>query len=484
MNNQNQSLREQASKGGRWTGYSAIVGIAVQLAQLAILGRTLEPADFGLMAMMLFVIGVANSIADFGLGNYLIQVETLTRRLFLRVIVIVSSLSLTLSIAIAASSSLIAEYYKQPSLTELLPLLASSVVMFTLSQLFMSVLQRVFLFRIIAIGEMISVGVSLASTTLMSMSGYGAWSLVLGTVLGSSVRAIVFGSRVVSLLETLPVENQPELSSVKAFALYQTGERVLNYVGSNLEKVIIGRVLGEVSLGYYTIAYQLMVKPFSILNPIFTRVALPLFSSIRSDNDRLGSGYLQIVKTIAIIVFPLYIIMAICAPSVVVILMGESWRESAPMLYVLSFVGMMFSIGNPIGSLILAKGQPKISFYFNIVSTLLLAIAFWIGSRYSALGVAIGYLIVVVCILYPLEFYIRFKLVRMSIREYFRSLGHVFIAAAIPISVHAALYLPDMHPSSLSDQVALAAFSIAFFFAYLLKFERPFINSTKSLFFK
>ena len=78
MSEANLSLREKAVAGGRWTSISAIASLLIQFAQLAILGRLLSPADFGLMAMMMIVIGLANLLADFGVSNYFIQIKALS----------------------------------------------------------------------------------------------------------------------------------------------------------------------------------------------------------------------------------------------------------------------------------------------------------------------------------------------------------------------------------------------------------------------
>ena len=82
MSEANLSLRERAAAGGRWTAVSAIASVLIQLAQLAILGRLLSPNDFGLMAMMMIVIGLASLLADFGVSNFLVQTKVLTGQLF------------------------------------------------------------------------------------------------------------------------------------------------------------------------------------------------------------------------------------------------------------------------------------------------------------------------------------------------------------------------------------------------------------------
>jgi O-antigen/teichoic acid export membrane protein len=356
-----------------------------------------------------------------------------------------------------------------------------SVVAFAISQILMSTLQRFFAFKKIVIGETFSGCILLVTTAYLAITGYGVWSLVIGQLVAGTTRAIVFAVLVLDPARLLPKHDQSELSTVKTFAAYQTGERLLNYLGWNLDKLIIGRILGEVALGFYSVAYQLMIRPLSVLNPIFTRVALPLFVNIRNDDARLAAGYLDTVKIIALVSFPIYIAMALCAPAIIQIIMGEKWGEAAPILYFLSLLGLFFSIGNPIGTLILAKGKPKWAFQLNCFSLLIYAFAFWLGSQYSALAVAVAFLVAGVFVLFPVEFYLRHQLVGMTLVQYFSAMRHLFIAAAIPILLHAFFYLSDMSSSNIDSQLISAFFAVIFFFTYLLFKDRQLIVIAKNL---
>lgn len=481
MTDQSQSLRMRAANGARWTATSASVSVILQIAQLAILGRLLGPSEFGLMAMMMVVVGLLSSIADFGLGNYLVQKETLSQKTLIDLLMIAAAVSMLLAVVIALSSSLFAEYYKQPMLAQFLPWLSISIVIFTISQMLMSVLQRFFAFKEIAIAEIGSAILALAGTTLLARSGYGVWSLVIGQLLAGSARATIFALPLIGLIRQLPKYEKTKLFKARIFAMYQTGERLSNYLGWNLDKIIIGRFLGNVDLGLYSVAYQLMIRPFSALNPIFTRVTLPLFVKIRDNDVRLGVAYLQTIRTVALLMFPIYMVMAISAPAIINIVMGDKWSASAPILYVLSLLGIFFSIGNPIGTLILAKGKPKWAFNLNLFSLLIYALAFWIGSQYSVLGVAIAFLVAGLVVVYPIEFYLRYRLVTMSVVQYFMAMRHLFIAVIIPLSIHAIFCLTISETFSLVSQILIAMLAVVFFFSYLFLYDRSLIISTKNI---
>lgn len=478
------SLRVHAAKGGKWTATSAIAGGALQVTQLIILGRLLEPADFGLMAMMMVVIGLVNSIADFGLGNYLVQVEELCQSQLNRLLVIVLALALMLAGIVALSASAVAAYYKTPQLTILLPWLSLAIVASTVSQMLFALLQRSFAFKVIAVGEIASALATLLATTVVALAGHGVWALVVGQLVAGLSRLLLFLPRFLRLRCGLPKTGDSVLCNVRKFALFQTGERALNYVGWNLDKLILGRLVGDVGLGIYTVAYQLMIRPFSVLSPVFTRVSLPLFVSIKNDDTRLISGYLQTIRVIALLSFPVYVGISIAAPGIILLIIGQKWAASASVLSVLSMLGMFFSIGNPIGTLVLAKGKPQWSFHINLVSLLVYALAFAVGAQFGAMGVAWAFLLAGVLVLYPLEFVLRHWLVGMGIKQYFQAMAHLFVAAGLPLLIHGmwrGWHGEMMEPWS---SLVWGTVAVVFFYGYVGLFDGSLLSGVRDLILK
>jgi O-antigen/teichoic acid export membrane protein len=478
------SLRAHAARGGKWTAISASFGASLQIAQLVVLARLLGPADFGLMAMMMLVIALANSIADFGLGNYLVQLDRLCRSSLNKLLSTVTALSLALTGMVAFSADVVADYYKAPQLTDLLPWLSIAIVVTTLSQILFALLQRSFAFKAIAVGEIASALVAFVSSIGVALAGYGVWALVVGQLVAGASRLLMFLPHFLQLRRDLPVDLDIDLHNARRFALFQTGERVLNYVGSNMDKLILGRLVGDTGLGLYTVAYQLMIRPFSVLNPIFTRVALPLFSGIRNDDPRLISGYLQILRVIASLTFPVYVSFSIAAPGIVLLVMGEKWAASAPILSLLSVLGIFISIGNPIASLILAKGKPQWGFYINLVSLLVYALAFAIGAQFGVIGVAWAFLLANMVVLYPLEFFLRYKLVGMCVSQYFQAMMHLFTAAAVPLMVYGLWHYTYGVKFVPYWSFLWGILAIFFFYGYLWLFDRPLLVNIINLIFK
>ncbi len=112
---------------------------------------------------------------------------------------------------------------------------------------------------------------------LGAFQGWGVLALVLGQLAATIIRSgllAVMGW--VSWRPTLHFKRE-DLGGFISFGLYQMGERSINYFAWNLDKLLIGRILGSSALGFYNVAYQLMMRPLMVLNPILTRVAFPVF---------------------------------------------------------------------------------------------------------------------------------------------------------------------------------------------------------------
>lgn len=474
------SLTAKAAAGGRWTAISAVASVVIQFAQLAILGRLLSPEDFGLMAMMMVVIGLASTLADFGLSNYIVRARSLAERQFTSLLLIACGFAGLLASAVVASATWVSAYFKTPMLMELLPVLGVVVVLSAATQIGTALLQRAMRFRALALAELISGLAGLVAGVLCAFAELGIWSLIAAQLTVAVFKPVLCWGYARDLVIFHRPVWSAELAAGLRFGAFQTGERLLNFAGWNVDKAIIGRMLGEGGLGIYSVAYQLVLRPFSILNPIFTRVALPVFASVQDDDQRLQRGYLQMLRTIALLSFPVYLVIMVAADSLILFLLGSQWNEAGSVLQVLSILGFVFSLGNPIGSLLLAKGRADLGFYYNVIALLVYAIAIYIGSGYGVIGVAIGFVAAAACLLFPLEFLLRWMLIRMSVSEYLRALGPLLAAILVPITL-VSIYRSFMPGFSRGSDLIEAFIALSVFLAVVWLTERGLVRRTVQL---
>lgn len=428
-------LRKRATSGARWTGTSTGVRIAAQFLQLAILARLLDVSDFGLMAMVNVVLAFAQTFADSGVSNAIIHYrdarrEELSSLYWLNVLSGVGVFALTWLVA-----PLVARVYHQPALVPLLHVASLVFIVVSLGQQFITLSERDLRFRSLASIEIASVVVSAIVGIWLAWTGYGVWSLVWSNLVAAVVRsgamAVVGWSTWRPQMHFRPMECRRYLH----FGAYQMGDRTVNLVGQQLDKIVIGIVMGPTPLGYYDMASRMTSRPYQIVNPIFTRVAFPVFAAVQKDRERLRKGYLELMEVLTGLTIPIYIGMMALASPFVLVQLGDKFAPSIPLLRILAVLGLAYALSSPASSLILACGRADIGFYLNILRTGMILLGIWAGARWGLVGIACAMVIVVWAVMFPTHAYVRWKLVRMTLGEFLNATQPFFwsaLGAAVP----------------------------------------------------
>ena len=413
------SLRDQATKGVRWNGASLIAATLLQLAQTAILARLLPPSEFGLMGLVLVATGFAQALSDFGLGGAIIYGQTSDQNQLSSLFWANAIGGVGLFLVIAVSGPLAAAVYNQPALTRLLPIAALSFLVAPFGQPMVAILQRDLRFRRLVVCEFLGHLSGASVAVFLAWKLGNAFALVWG-----QLAAVSFRSAALWLLADWRPSGRLRLEDLRphlSFGFFQTGQRLVNFLTQNLDKILIGRLLGTSALGYYTVAYQLMVRPMLLLNPVLTRVAFPVFARMQGDLYRIKDAYLEMIRLIAFMMLPLYLGMFAASGPLLHTLLGLAWMPVEPVFRVLLLLGLVQCLGNPLDSLILALGKAKLSFWFNVFALGLYAIAIPLGSHFGMLGIAYALLIACAGVMVPADLWLRWKVARMLPGEYARA---------------------------------------------------------------
>ena len=231
-----------------------------------------------------------------------------------------------------------------------------------------------------------------------------------------------------------------DLNGYLSFGLYQMGEKTINYLNSNLDYLLIGSMFGAKSLGFYTLAYNLIIKPTTLINPIITKVAFPFFSRMQNEPIRLKRGYLKVLQLLSTVNYPLLAGLAVVAPAAVPVIFGEQWLPSIILIQLLTIVGLLRSNGNPVGSLILAKGRADLGFKWNLAITVTQIPGLYLGARMGGtVGVAIAFSIVMAIYSIPNYMFLIRTLLGPCLHEYIQSMWpSLWMSGAMAVAVFAA----------------------------------------------
>ncbi|UCC38736.1 MAG: MOP flippase family protein [Candidatus Aminicenantes bacterium] len=426
-------LRAQVVSGVKWSGTSMGIITTLQFITLAILARLLSPSDFGLMGMIMVVIGFAQAFADMGLSNALIQRQGVPENHLSSFFWINVLSGIILFGGIVLLRQLAAIYFKEPILSRYLIFAAFIFLITPAGQIFTTLLKKELRFRALSKTEIAGTVVYSASAIGFALAKFGVLSLIFGQLIRSlfTVGILFFIFRKTWLPRFhLSIK---EIRSYLSFGVYQMGERVVNYFSANIDYIVIGRFLGPTALGFYALAYQIMIFPLSKINPVITQVAFPTFSKIKDDNPRIRRGYCKAINYISMLSFPMLAGMLVIAPEFIRIVYGAKWEPSIIVLQIFCLVGVFKSLGNPVGSVLLAKGRADIGFYWNLFSVIIVAIAEIIGANWGIVGVAIAILILQVPFFFIIQPIVN-RLIVLKFGQYFKAIQLPFLCSVIMLA--------------------------------------------------
>lgn len=472
------SLTHQAVSGVKWNSSAMVVRIGVQFLSLAVLARVLSPDDFGLMSMALVVTGFAQAFADFGLSNAIIHRQDATREQLSSLYWLNLAVGFVLFGGLWLATPLVVAYYQEPALTEVLQWAIASFLIVPIGQQFQSLLRRELRFRTLSIFQIVDSIFYAASAIGFALAGFGVMSLVWAALL----RALINTSLLVSVAvrsHWLPALHfrRADLSGFVGFGLFQMGERSLNYLATNVDYLIIGRFLGTDALGYYTLAYNLIRMPLVYINPVLVSVAFPAFARVQMRDDLLRAGYGKMLRYLSAVSFPIMAGMLVVAPLFVPLVYGPQWLPAVPVIQIFCLLGALKGLSNPLGSLLLAKGKADLGFYLNVLAIVGYAASNLFGVRWGITGVATSGLLFSTLVLMPLDFYLRWRIIRMSVKEFWVAIRYPLYAS---LSMLGALVLAQWLLPPLEHTWLVLAFliliGVALYGGVLWILDRPFLT--------
>ncbi len=415
----NLSLKQKAISGVKWTTLSTVVTTILQLLQLAILARFLDPSAFGLMALVMVVIGFSQAFLDMGISNAIIHKQEITKDQLSTMYWVNVLAGFALFILISAISPLVASFYHESELTMLIILVGLTFIIQPFGQQFMVLWQKEMRFSEIAKIDIASKFISLLVSVYFAYEGYGVYALVYGTLASVAVQTILFLYK--GLQEHKPsfVLKLNEIKEFLSFGAYQMGEKSINFFTGQADTIIIGKLLGMENLGLYNLVKQIIEKNVYVLNSIINKVTFPMFSKIQNDEKKLKETYLKVLGTLTLIQYPILATQFFYGYDILLFILGDKWIGTEELIKLFAIYSLFLVYGNPIGTILLSKGKANWSFYSNIIYFVLYPISIYIFiNLYGLNGALYGYIYIGLLSMYPYWKLMISRLINVDFSEY------------------------------------------------------------------
>lgn len=366
-----------------------VLKLVIQLAVLPVLARLLGPSAFGLVALAMPIILLANMVSDAGLGNALVRVRNSSAELESTIF----WFSLAVSVAVGAIVALLAWpisiFLSAPKLAPVLVALTIILPLGGSLSVSNALISRDGKFTLFAVGDAISSISSSAVAIAAAFAGAGAWSLVIQQCVLWIVKVgwlfPASGFRPHWICK--PRVAFPHLG----FGLNSVGASLADFGNKNLPTIVIGGLIGVAAAGHYSMAYQIVRVPELIISgPLY----LTIFSSVSclGNDGRVTAPFaLRGLRGVVSVLAPLFCGLALVAPIAVQLLLGPVWAPTAPILILLTPAGFLLCVYSFIGAIFMGLGRSEYQFRLIVLTGCFLAAGTLLGSRHGAAGVAIGF---------------------------------------------------------------------------------------------
>lgn len=366
------SLKVKASKGILWSSIERFSAQIIQFVIMIVMARILVPEDFGLIGMLTIFTAVSQSLIDSGFSQAIIRKQDRTEIDCSTVFYFNIVVSFILYIILFISAPLVAEFYNQPKLTDIMRVVCLGIIINSFS-----VVQRALFtinvdFRTQAKASIFAASISGIIGITVAYVGFGVWALVIQQLVNYAVNTIVlwFYSR----WHPLKHFSWKSFNEMFSFGSKLLLSGLINTVYGNIYLIVIGKMFSSSSLGNYTNAHNFSVFPSSNISDILRKVTYPILCGIQDETERLQHVYRNFLKLSAFVVFPLMVGLSSIAKPFIAVVLGNRWELCGKLLQIICFSMMWYPIHAINLNLLQVKGRSDLFLRLEIIKKILGAI--------------------------------------------------------------------------------------------------------------
>lgn len=424
-------LREKAINSVIWSASQTWGVRLISFLVMIALARLVAPEAFGLVAYATVFVAFAQIFVDQGFSDAIVQFPQLTRE-HLNTAFWVSLLTgglLTIISVFAAGA--IASLFHEPQLVPIIRWLSPIFFLSALSSVQQALLRRTLAFKSLTVRSLTANSVSGIIAVIMAFKGYGVWSLVAKLLITGFVNMVMLWQ--VSDWRPGFRFSTERFRELFLFGVNIVGGNFVDFLSVHSDHFLIGYFLGSVALGYYTMAYNLLIVTTDLLISVPNAVAFPLFSIVQANSENVKRAFHQVTLLQSMVAFPIFLGIAAISAEVIVQLYGAQWSPSIPVLQLLMLIGIVRSATYVYSSVFRAAGKPSWRFWIYLLTAVLNVFGFIWVVRLGIVAVAASY-VVVSYLLMPIYFLMIRKLIGVSTRSHLMQYGPAVIGSLIMVA--------------------------------------------------
>jgi lipopolysaccharide exporter len=382
------ALAALAERALKWSALTTVARFVLQLAAQVALARMLGPGNFGVYGIGMAVLTFVGFLSGASFSYSLMLLPTVSRDDIRFSFTWQMIAGLFSAAAMYAAAPALATFFGDPRVEGMVQLLSLASLLMAAAAPATYLLQRDLNFRVLGLIQLASYAAGyLAVGIPMALQGFGAYALGAACVVQAAVA-------LVATYAARPHPLRPLFKHAGGGEALATGRavfltNVVNWMLSNLDRVIIGRVLNAHAVGLYTVAYNLASIPNVLLLGALQPAFLAAGAKVQNEPHRLAQGWLLGLACVLVVATPAAVVMALLSADLVNLLYGAAWMESAWVLAVLFLCLPAWACWGLSTPVLWNTGRKQYEFQLQLPLLALAVPAWWLVAPSGVRGVAL-----------------------------------------------------------------------------------------------
>jgi PST family polysaccharide transporter len=443
---------------------------AITVATTVVLARLLAPEDFGLYALALITMTLLSMFNDFGLGPVLVSRQDLDARGKGMVLTTMLATSAFLTAVLVALSAPVSNLFDEPRLAQLLVIISGTLALSGPVYFYETLMQRELEFKQRFAAMMVQTLTYAGVAITLTLLDHGVTGMVVASVCS-------YATYLVALVRLAPYHVSPAWEGEQILGLLRSGRGFVvqggvKFVAQNTDNFAVGKFLGSGALGVYFLAYRLGELTFSGIAEPVTKVTFPGFARMRHRGEDWRPSFLSTLRFIALVAFPIGMLLSAAASPVTRFLYGPKWLEMIGPLAILGLWAVMRPLEATLLWLLNAVGESDAAAVVSFLGLVLLIPGILFAAAFVGLSGVAWVMAIHAALMVVVLATVIARRSGVPLRRQFASIGPQLLAAAVGWVAARAVADATASSAAVLGLVAAAAAGLATY-AFMLSVTQP-----------
>ncbi len=434
------TLSKKVFSGFFWKFSERILAQLISFVVSIVIARILSPEDYGLVAMSMIFISLANVFVVNGFSTALIQRKDVDETSFSTLFYCSLLISIILYVILFFAAPFIAAFYNRTEITQLIRIFAIILPLSSYKSIQNAYVSKNLDFKKFFFSTLSGTIISAIVGIVMAVKGFGVWALVAQYFTNNIIDSIVL---------TFTIKWKPKLlfSFENAKPLLSYGSKILlvDLIGTlynQLTSFIIGKKYTSADLAFYTKGRQIPDLINTNISSTITSVVFPAFSTSSDDYEEIKNMSKKAIKTSSYILMPFYFGLMAVSHNLINFLLTEKWLPCVIFVNIMCLNGIVGTLDIIDIQILKAIGKSETVLKLEFIKKPIYLVVIFIAMRFNITILALTVPVTSVIAIIANSHYVN-KNIHYSLFEKIKDAGLSFIFSSLMfLAVYFMNYIP------------------------------------------